>query len=299
MKRLLIIGGTGFLGYHIIKEAKKRNFKITSISLRNPKLKRFHKGITYIKADISNFEILRKKIIKKFDYVINAGGYGLHPDFGKKGNTLIKNHFGGLKNVLKIIETKKVKKFIQIGSSAEYGKAKSPFKENVKCFPNTPYSIAKLASTNVLLNLYLNENFPVTICRLFQVYGPKQDENRIIPFLIKNCKINKKFFTTSGKQFCDFCYIDDVVKAIFKILFSKKTNGEIINIGSGKPTQIKKIIYMVRKIIGKGQPIFGALKYKKNTNMRNFPDIRKAKEQLNWHPKVKLLDGLKKTIKSF
>ena len=94
MKRLLIIGGTGFLGYHIIKEAKKRNFKITSISLRNPKLKRFHRGITYIKADISNFEILRKKIIKKFDYVINAGGYGLHPDFGKKGNTLIKNHFG-------------------------------------------------------------------------------------------------------------------------------------------------------------------------------------------------------------
>ena len=299
MKELLIVGGTGFLGFHIIKEAKKRNFKITSISLRKPKERRLHKGVNYITTDISNYSSLRKKIKSKFEYIINAGGYGSHPDFGIKGNKLIQTHFEGLKNLLKIIEIQNVKKFIQIGSSAEYGKARSPLKEDVKCFPKTPYSIAKLSCTNLLLNLNVKKNFPVTICRLFQVYGPKQDDNRILPFLINSCKKNKTFLTTPGKQFCDFCFIDDVVKAIFKILLSKKLNGEIINIGSGKPTQIKKLIISVKKIIDKGQPIFGGLKYKKNTNMRLFANIKKAKNKLNWYPKVKLKDGLIKTIKSF
>jgi nucleoside-diphosphate-sugar epimerase len=299
MRRLLVIGGTGFLGYHIIKEAKKRNFNITSISLRKPKHMRFHKGINYIRADISDFSLLRKKIKNEFEYIINAGGYGSHPDFGKKGNKLIQTHFGGLKNLLKIIKIDNVNKFIQIGSSAEYGKARSPLKEDIKCFPKTPYSIAKLSCTKLLLNLHLKKNFSVTVCRLFQVYGPKQDNNRILPYLINNCKKNKVFLTTPGKQFCDFCYIDDVVKAIFKILVSKKLNGEVINIGSGKSMQIRKLINSVKTLIGKGQPIFGGLKYKKNTNMRNIANIRKAKNKLKWYPKVNLIDGLKKTIKSY
>ena len=135
--------------------------------------------------------------------------------------------------------------------------------------------------------------------RLFQVYGPYQDNNRILPFLINNCLRNKNFNTTSGKQICDFCYIDDAVSAIFKSLQSQKSNGDIINIGSGKPIQIKKIILIVKKLIGKGNPIFGALKYRRETNMKNYPCINQAKKKLNWKTKIELIDGIKKTIKSY
>ena len=137
------------------------------------------------------------------------------------------------------------------------------------------------------------------ILRLFQVYGPKQDNNRILPYLIENCKKNKKFLTTGGKQFCDFCHIEDVVNAIFKSLYTKKINGEIFNIGSGKKISIKNFINLVRKLIGKGQPCIGGLKYKKETNMNNYPNIKKAKIKLNWKPKISLIEGLKKTITSF
>jgi len=222
MKNLLVIGGTGFIGYHIINEAKKKGFSISSISLNRPKKIRFHKGVKYIKADISNFTILKKKLNNKFDYVINAGGYGIHPDFGKKGDKLINSHFFGLINILQILKLRKIKKFVQLGSSAEYGKTNSPIKENNICTPKTPYSIAKFLCTNILLNLYKEEKFPVTILRLFQVYGPKQDDNRIIPYVIKKCKKNKKFLTTKGKQTCDFCHVDDVVSAIFRTFNKKK-----------------------------------------------------------------------------
>ena len=300
MKSLLVIGGTGFIGYYIIKEAKKKGYKITSISLNKPKKKRYQKGVKYITVDLLNFKELKKKVNNNYDYVINAGGYGAHPEFGKDGNKLIESHFLGLLNILKIlIKKKQLKKFIQIGSSAEYGRAEAPINEQIVCRPKTPYAIAKLYCTNFLLYLYETQKFPVIIFRLFQVYGPKQDNNRILPFLIENCKKNKKFLTTGGRQLCDFCHIEDVVNGIFKSLYLKKLNGEIFNIGSGKKISVKNFINLVRKLVGKGHPYIGGLKYKKETNMKNYPNIKKAKKKLNWKPKISLIKGLKKTIASY
>ena len=299
MKNILVIGGTGFIGYYVAKEAKRRGYRVTSISLRKPIKARHLKDVNYLRIDLSNFKSLKKKLSKDFDYVVNASGYGKHPKIGTKGDKLFETHFYGLLNLLQVLSLKKIKKFIQIGSSAEYGKNKAPLKEQMRCFPKTPYSIAKLTSTNVLKYLHQQEKFPVTILRLFQVYGPNQDENRILPYLIKNCLKNKIFATTSGKQFCDFCYIDDVIAIIFKSLLSSKINGEIINVGSGKPMQIKKIILFVKKFIGKGKPIIGALKYREEMSLKNYPSISKAKRLLSWSPKTNFQEGLYKTIKSY
>ena len=92
---------------------------------------------------------------------------------------------------------------------------------------------------------------------------------------------NKKFFTTKGDQICDFCHIEDVVDAIFKSINNKKTNGQILNIGSGKPIKIKQIIKLVLKKVGSGKPMIGKLNYKKGINKYNFPNILKAKRYLS------------------
>ena len=76
------------------------------------------------------------------------------------------------------------------------------------------------------------KNFPVTILRLYQVYGPKQDVNRIIPITITNALSNKKFDCSSGNQFKDFLYIDDLIDILIKIL-KKRNTASIINVGSG------------------------------------------------------------------
>lgn len=299
MKKLLIVGGTGFIGYHLSKEAQKRKYKVTSISLNRPKKIRYLKGVNYIIADISNYKIIKKKLKTNFNFVINAGGYGIHPEFGKEGDRLLNSHFQGLINLLQILNLKKIKKFIQLGSSAEYGKIQSPINETALCYPQTPYAISKFLCTKYLLGLFEEIKLPTTIFRLFQVYGPKQDSNRIIPFLIKNCFKNKKFVTTEGKQICDFCYIDDVVRAVFKSINNKKTNGQILNIGSGNPISIKRVIKLVLKKIGRGKPVIGKLDYKKGLNKKNFPNIDKAKKKLRWNPKINIDNGILKTIESF
>ena len=296
MKKILVIGGTGFIGFHVIKEALKRKWKVTSISLTKPNGNRRQKKVKYIILNLTNFKKLKKKINENYDFVVNAAGYNKITSLSE---SLFDSHFLGLLNLLKVLKTKKLKKFIQIGSSAEYGKATSPQRENAICLPKTSYAMAKFACTNFLQNYHRNNKFPATILRFFLVYGPNQGKNRVLPEVIEACLRNKKFATTLGNQKCDFCFIDDAIEAIFKTLFTSKSNGEVINIGYGKPLKIKDSINLVCKLIGKGQPLFGKLKYKKGTNMKLYPDIRKAKKIIGWTPKINFFQGIEKTIATY
>ena len=293
--KILITGGTGFIGYHLAKKCIDLNWSVDSISTKLPQKKRLLKKVKYFTFDISNKKKLEKKLSVNYDYVVNLAGY---VDHSNKKKT-IKSHFNGCKNLAEFFLNSSIKKFVQIGSSIEYGKTKSPQKENQKKFSNTfsYYGKAKLLSTKLLLKLFKEYKLPVTILRLYLVYGPKQDVNRIIPIKIFNSIKNKKFDCSSGKQLRDFIYIDDVIEAIIKTLKNESVSGEIINIGSGHPITIKKIIKTICRLVRGGHPVFGKIKLRRDEVLKLYPNISKAKKLLKWKPKTNLITGLKKTIK--
>ena len=100
-------------------------------------------------------------------------------------------------------------------------------------------------------------------------------------------------------QFRDFIYVDDVVDVIYKFHKNEKARGEIINLGSGKPKKIKKIILFIKNFLKSGMPQFGDIPLRKDEILTMYPNINKAKKILNWKPKVDFLSGLKKTIKYY
>ena len=294
-KKILILGGTGFIGYHLAKEAIKKNFEVSSLSKNNPAKKRYLKKVKYIIADIANKKSINKIIRDDFQYVVNLAGYVDHTDEIKT----YRSHYLGCKNISNYFLKKNIKLFVQVGSSMEYGLSKSPQKEDFKCKPKSIYGKAKFLATKYLLNLYKKKKFPVTIVRLYQVYGPYQDLNRFMPVVINSCKKNKDFPCSHGRQYRDFLYIDDLIDAIFLILRNPKATGEIFNIGSGKPLKIRNIIKKILSYYRSGKPQFGEIKLRKEEQMRIYPDIFKARRILNWKPKINFLDGLKKTIKYY
>ena len=295
--KILITGGTGFIGYHLAKKCLDLNWSVDSISTKSPPLKRKLKKVNYLKLDISKKKKLIKNLKSDYDFVVNLAGY---VDHSKKNKTM-KSHFNGCKNLANFFLNKNLKKFVQIGSSIEYGQSRSPQKENKKNLRETysTYGNAKLFSTKFLLELKKKYNFPITILRLYLVYGPKQDVNRLIPFTIINALKKVKFNCSTGKQFRDFIYIDDLVSAIVKTLKSKKTNGEIINIGSGNPINVKKLILKICKLAKGGKPQFGKVSLRKDEILKLYPSLNKVKKILNWQAQVNLDKGLKKTIKYF
>ena len=295
-RKILITGGTGFIGYHLAKKCLKLNWKVDSISTKLPSIRRKLKRVNYIILDISKKNLF-KKLSQDYDYVVNLAGYVDH----SKSNQIVKTHFKGCKNLANYFLNTEIKKFVQIGSSIEYGKEKSPQKENNKKFKKTSsvYGSAKLLSTKYLLNLKKKYNFPSVILRLYLIYGPNQDANRIIPITIINSVQNNKFDCSKGKQLRDFLYIDDLINAIIKTLRGRDSVGQIINIGSGKPTSIKKLILNICRLAKGGQPQFGKISLRGDEIDKLYPNITKSIKLLNWKPKISLKNGLKKTIKYF
>ena len=296
--RLLVVGGTGFIGQHVVKRALDKGFDTTVLTKNNHNFTDKLDGVTYLSADISHkVSLLTRLQNKVFDYVVNLGGYIDHANYSNGGGEVYDVHFNGVRNLVDCIDKSKIKRFVQIGSSDEYGNNSAPQSEIQREAPISPYSCAKVASTYFLQTLFKTEKYPAVILRPFLVYGPGQDEERFIPQIIKGCLNNQKFPTSKGEQLRDFCYIDDFIQAVFFALDNNNTHGEVINIASGKPVSIKKMIDTIVDVIGSGQPQFGQIAYRNGENMTLYGDITKAKKFLDWKPSVGLEQGLEETIK--
>ena len=294
-KRLLVVGGTGFLGQHILKKGIKLGFKSVSASLHFPNISKRVKGVKYLKLDIRYKKELLK-LNQNFDYIVNVSGYGGYENKNKISFKKDAQYYG-LKNLAGFFLKKKIKKFIQIGTSLEYGDNKSPLKENMSAInPMNDYGMLKLYATNYLRFLHNYYKFPSVILRLFQVYGPKQEKNRLIGYILNSIRKNKTIYVSKGSQLRDFLYVSDFVDALFLTLKTKKTSGQIINIGYGYGHKIK---YVTKKIFNNFRDKKLKIKIKKSRKKEHImivPSIKKAKKLIKWTPQIPLLQGLKKTI---
>jgi nucleoside-diphosphate-sugar epimerase len=297
-KRILVIGGTGFIGNHIISSSLQKGYQPCSFSLGNRKTSL--NGVEYLYGDLLNKNEIRKLFSENsFEYIVDCGGYINHINFSSGGENIIQEHLNSLYSIVEGLDRKVLRKFLYLGSSDEYGNNPAPQNEEMKERPISPYSYAKAAGSHFLQMMFRSEKLPVSIARLFLTYGPGQDDKRFIPQIIKGCLKDQEFPTSFGEQFRDFCYVDDSIDGIFKILENEESNGEIFNIASGQNITIRAMIEKLVKYIGKGRPKFGEVAYRTGENMELFADISKAKKVLNWEPKVSLDDGLQKTIEYY
>ena len=310
-RNILISGGAGFIGSHFVDSLTQAGISVLALgrkpysSLSALKQRLLSKAV-YKQLDMKEIHLIKHDANELMGTDLSQcvfinlawGGVDRLSDLNINAQM---NNVAWSVSALNVAKEIGCKKFVQIGSSIEYGKLKSPQKENKKNLQKTYsfYGKAKLLSTRFILSLYKKYNFPATILRLYLVYGPMQDPNRVIPIVIINAIQNKKFDCSDGLQLRDFTYIDDVVEAIIKTLKNKDTSGQIINIGQGKPVSVKKVINKICKLLNSGRPQFGKIKFRKDEIKNLYPSIIKAKKVLNWTPKTGIISGLKKTIKYY
>jgi nucleoside-diphosphate-sugar epimerase len=299
--RILIIGGTGFIGRHLVIRCLKDTPLVTCVALsKSFNNKSCLHDLEVLHADISNKEQIKSVLCDKpFDYVLNLSGYIDHTPYFKEGRKTIESHFMGLMNLIDSLDIKSLKGFVQIGSSDEYGDATAPQNERVREAPIAPYSAAKTAATHLVQTLARTENFPGVVVRLFLVYGPGQDDRRFLPQIIKACLKDEAFKTSEGKQIRDFCYVEDVVDAMIKAVLTPEAKGQVINVASGIPISIREMIENVVELIGGGRPLWGSLPYRTGENMELYADINLAKSSLQWEPQTSLTNGLEKTVEYY
>ena len=295
--KVLILGGCGFIGSNLSEYLTKKKYRIT-VTYFKKKIK-ISKDIKYIKIDLTKKKKIKDKLKEhKFDFVVNCAGYINHSNNTKNKN-IYKEHTSILHNVTDYFKNGKITRFINFGTSDEYGNSRSPQNEGKKSKPLTLYALSKTYSNLFLKKLWKSCNFPSVTLRLFLVYGPRQSEERLIPYVIQNSLRNNTYKIFGGNQIKDFCFINDLCEAVVLCFKNEKINGQVINIASGKKTQIKKIVNIIKSHIKKGHPNFEKKIYRKSENIKLWADIKKAKKILGWKPKTSLSLGIKKTVFSY
>jgi nucleoside-diphosphate-sugar epimerase len=298
MSRVLVVGGTGFLGENLCRRFVETGHDVHSLSRGDAQSP--IDGVTYSHADLADGAAVKAALRQSaFDYVVNCGGKVDHRPLSGGGLEVVGAHLTGLLNILLTIDRAAVRRFVQVGSSDVYGSLAAPQSESNRELPFSPYSFSKAAADYLIQTLWRAEQFPGVSVRLFLIYGPGQNRERFIPQIIEGCLQGRHFKVSPGLQLRDFCYVSDAVDAISLCFDNNAVNGETLNLASGVGVTIREVVAKIQKIAQGGHPEFGALPYRAGENLALVADVEKIERLLGWQPKVSLDEGLRRSIEYY
>lgn len=304
MKRVLVSGGAGFIGSHVVDELEKRGKEVVvldNFAGGKQNLKYFSKNIEVIEGDMCDRKTC-KKALEGVDTVFCLGAHAAEgqsvyiPIFNAQTNLM-----GSITLLTEAINAG-IEDFVFTSSIAAYGKPeKLPVSETAKLNPEDPYGVTKMAFEHYLRVFYELEKINPYIVRFFNVYGPRQrmdDPYRgVVPIFINKClKGEQPVIFGDGMQKRAFTYISDIVEPICDIVGKKELINNPINIGAEEAWTVKKLAEEVIKKMG----VNLELKYvpERTSDVKVvYADVSKAKKLLRYKAKVSLSKGLDETIK--
>ena len=298
VEKILVTGGAGFIGSHLVELLCDRGYKVIVIDRPRPGNKKYtDKRAKFLQFSLEDTDAV-ESVLDGVDLVMHLaassiiGSSYLHPLEYFENNLM-----NGIK-LLEAMKKKGVKKIIYSSTSSVYGQQKrTPIKENAPKNPLSIYAASKLAFEEVLLPYYYSFGIESVTLRYFNVYGPRDEQKprtRAIPMWIESILDNQPIsWYWQGKQVRDYVYVKDIAQAHLDVLPLKGIH--YFNIGSGEGVVMKNILKTLEKIVGKKIKTVDVGK-RKGDPMKSYADITKIKKEVGWIPKTSLEDGLKKTL---
>ena len=305
-KRILVTGGSGFIGSAIVKYLVDKGEEVVVFDNNSrgkvKRLNRVIKKIKFIKGDIRNMKKLYK-ISTPIDTVIHLAYVNGTEYFYKKPFEILDIAVNGLINILEFCRKKKVRNFFLASSSEVYqNPSRIPTKENetlkIPNIYNPRYSYGGGKIISELYGLYFAKKFfkKFIIFRPHNVYGKDMGNEHVIPQFIKRfekLKSKKFLINGTGNEIRSFIHIDDFIYGFDKI-FRKGKNQEIYNIGTSEKIKISALAKLIAKILNKKIKIKKS-KILKGSPTKRCPDIKKIKK-LGFKHNIRLKDGIKKIL---
>lgn len=308
-KKIFITGADGFIGSHLTEKLVQLGYNVKALAQYNSfnsygwlddiphkTSLQFEKVLGDIR-DISHME----KLIKNCDVVFHLASLIGIPYSYQSPYSYIETNIKGTQNIVQACLNNNVDKLIHTSTSEVYGTAEFvPITEQHPLKGQSPYSASKIAADQIAFSYFASYELPVTICRPFNTYGPRQSMRAIIPTIIVQVLRNKdKIYLGSLNPTRDLNYIEDTVYGFIASLLSNNNIGETINIGSNFEISMKNVVDIIVSLSGKKVKIIQEklrMRPKNSEVDRLWADNSKAKKLLDWSPQYSGLEGFKKGI---
>lgn len=298
---IFITGVAGFLGSHLAEWAISQHYEVSGcddLSLGNRN--NIPDGVKFYKCNILDLEKNTKYLVG-VDVVFHAAAYpydnfSLYSPF-----RIAQNVFSGTAAILSASIFNKVKRFVYCSSMSRYGDNSSPFVEEMKAQPLTPYGVAKASGENLVMRLSEVYDFEYVICIPHNIFGPRQvynDPYRNAVSLIVNQMLQglSPVIYGDGEQKRGFSPIQDIIPLFQKILFGKKAKNQLINIGPDEePLSLNELVETLNKIMGtKIKAIYKPFRPQEVKDA--LCSANKAREFLGYKKVISLSQALEKLI---
>jgi UDP-glucose 4-epimerase len=287
-KRVLVTGATGFIGGHLCEALHLLGARLSAIALDTAPPS-FIIVERYLTIDLQNYKAVQEVISEiQPEYIFHLAGLVTASRDRELILPMLQNNLTNTVNLLMAT--------LEIPGSRVVitGTAEEPEVEKNNAVPTSPYSASKMAGTLYSRMFHKLYNLPVVIARPFIVYGPRQHSSKLIPHTILSLLHNEQPEITSPDRVCDFIYVLDIVRGLLKIACGHIWEGEVVELGTGKPIAIRDALGLIKDLVG--SPL--DFNYS-STNTVEYPivaNLQKTIEQVSWQPMWSLEEGLMETI---
>ena len=323
-KTILITGGAGFIGSHLVRfmvnqypEIHFVNFDVLTYAGNTEKLKDIETFSNYrfLKGDIADTKYLKKLFTDfQFDGVINLAAESHVDQSIKKPLDFAKTNVMGTLTLLEATrraweDNYENKLFYHVSTDEVYGSLgeKGKFLETTSYDPRSPYSASKAAADHFVRAYFHTYGFPVVLSNCSNNYGPDQYPEKLIPLTIQNIvNENSVHVYGDGKNIRDWLYVEDHVEAI-DLIFKKGKVGTTYNIGGNNEIRnieiINRLIALVDSQLGRpegySKRLITYVTDRPGHDYRYAIDSTKIQKELGWTPKTAFQKGLEKTVTSY
>jgi nucleoside-diphosphate-sugar epimerase len=302
MKRVLLTGGTGFVGANLARRLVSEGYQVHLLVRNEYNPWRIREISDYMNIHALDFQAAYSvnNIVAKIkpDWIFHLATYGAYSSQQDVDKIYKTNLFGTINLVNACCQTG-FESFVNTGSSSEYGlKLNAPTEAEI-LEPNSNYAIAKAASTHFCQYTANKHQLNFTTLRLYSVYGPYEEPSRLIPSLVKYGLMGDLPPLVDPKISRDFIYIDDVCDAfILAAKMTTKSYGAIFNVGTGIQTSLEDLVALIRRFFNiDKKPNWGSMPNRMWDTTNWQANIKNIQDQLGWTPHYNLELGISETIK--
>jgi nucleoside-diphosphate-sugar epimerase len=296
MARAFVTGGGGFLANHLAEHLMARGDEVTFL-VRSAQESALPRGVRHVRADLLTGR--GPLIPEKTDVIFHMAAKSSVQESTADPRPTFEVNTMGTARLLEEVRTRSlpIKRFVLASTGHVYG---PPFagklKESHPLLPRNVYSASKAAAEHYALACAALYKMPVSIVRIFNVYGPGQKQSFVVASVLNQCLWSKDLKIGNPWPVRDFLYVSDAVRLFGLVATRRSAEGEVINAGTGTGTNIETMVKMAVAVTGAGlRARSEKTRSRSNDFDRLVADPAKARRLLGWQATVGLAEGLRRT----